>query len=369
MPPVVPRSPAGRAHRRRVLVIPLIVIALLSAACASPASNAAGTAVPTAPPTGASSSGTAPTGASPSGTAGPPAAQAGFPVTIDNCGTQVTVDAPPQRILAIKSTSLELLLALGVGDRVVGQAFVDSPVPAQWTAAAGKIPVISDQAPAQEPVLELEPDLIVAGWESNLAADTAGKRDTLAAKGIASYVSPAACKEKQYQPAKLTYQLLFDEFAELGRLLGVSDKAAALIAQQQQLLTTVQKAKAGTTALWWSSGTDTPYVGAGIGAPQMVMDAAGLTNIAADVKDTWTSLGWEPIIAANPDVIVLVDASWNPATKKIADLQNNPATARLDAVVHHRYIVVPFAAAEAGVRSVQAAVDVGAKARQLGFGD
>lgn len=372
MRPVVPLSRTPGAHSWRTLGIPLIALALLSAACGSPAATAAtgGSSSPSSSADSASSNDSASSAdsASSSPAGSPSAASAtGFPVSVENCGTTVTVAAPPQRILAIKSTSLELLLALGVGDRVIGQAFIDSPVPPEWTAAAAKIPVISDQAPAQEPVLQLEPDLIVAGWESNLAADTAGTRDTLAAKGIASFVSPAACKEKQYQPAKLTFPLLFDEFTEVGRLLGVPDRATALIAQQKRLLASVQMAKTGTTALWWSSGADTPYVGAGIGAPEMVMESAGLTNIAAGVKDTWTSLGWEPIIAANPDVIVLVDASWNPAAKKITDLQNNPATARLDAVVHHRYIVVPFAAAEGGVRSVQAAVDVGAQARKLGF--
>ena len=74
-------------------------------------------------------------------------------------------------------------------------------------------------------------------------------------------------------------------------------------------------------------GTDTPYVGAGIGAPQMIMDAAGLTNIFADVHDTWTSAGWEQVVAADPGVIVLVDAAWNTAAKKIELLEANPATA------------------------------------------
>ena len=60
----------------------------------------------------------------------------------------------------------------------------------------------------------------------------------------------------------------------------------------------------------------------------MIMDAAGLTNISADVHDTWTSLGWEPVVDADPDVIVLVDAAWNTADAKIALLESNPATAR-----------------------------------------
>ena len=86
----------------------------------------------------------------------------------------------------------------------------------------------------------------------------------------------------------------------------------------------------------------------------MIMDAAGLTNIFADVHDTWTSAGWEQVVAADPDVIVLVDAAWNTAEKKIALLEANPATSQLTAVREKRYLIVPFAAGEAGVRNADA---------------
>lgn len=32
------------------------------------------------------------------------------------------------------------------------------------------------------------------------------------------------------------------------------------------------KSGQGRTALWYSSGDDTPYVGAGLGAPELVLD-------------------------------------------------------------------------------------------------
>ena len=111
------------------------------------------------------------------------------------------------------------------------------------------------------------------------------------------------------------------------------------MATQRAELDAIEPSDAGLTALWYSSGDDTPYVGAGIGAPQMIMDAAGLENIAADVEDTWTSMGWEAIVAADPDVIVLVDAAWNTAEQKIAHLESNPATAALPAVQQQRYLV------------------------------
>lgn len=285
-----------------------------------------------------------------------PASSDGAASTIDNCGTPLDITATPERIVTIKSTSTELLLALGLGDRIVGAAFQDGPVPEEWSGV--DVPVISDFAPSQEAVLGLEPDFVFAGWESMLTAEAAGERDSLAELGIGSYVSPAACKEDGYQPAKLTFDDVFAEITEAGRVFHAEEAAATLVEEQRTALDDIEADDRGLTALWYSSGTDTPYVGAGIGAPQMMMDSLGLTNVAAGIDDTWSSLGWESIVDANPDVIVLVDASWNTAASKIELLQSNPATAGLDAVTGSRYLVVPFAAGEAGVRNVDATADL-----------
>lgn len=290
-----------------------------------------------------------------------PAASPSSPATIDNCGTPVAVAPPPQRVVTIKSTSTEMLLALGLGDRIVGTAFPDGPVPEKWAADAADIPVLADKVPSQEVVLEAEPDFVYAGWESNFSADGAGTRADLAALGIRTYVSPAACKEAKYQPKRLTFADIDSEIGEVAELFGVDD--SALIEEQHATLASITPDSRGLTALWYSSGSDIPYVGAGIGAPQLILDTIGLTNIAADVKDTWTSYNWESVIAANPDVIVLVDSAWGSTEKKISVLEGNPVTAQLDAVKNHRYLVVPFAASEAGVRTVSAAADL---ARQLG---
>ena len=283
-----------------------------------------------------------------------PSATTAYPVTIDNCGFDVDVAAAPQRIVTIKSTSTETLLALGLGDRIIGEAFPDGPVADEWAADAATIPVISDFAPSQEAVLALEPDFVYGGWESNFTPETAGDRAALSELGIGSYVSPAACKDDAYQPDPLTFDIVFDEISEAGHLFGADDAAATLVAEQRADLAAISADTRGLSALWYSSGSDIPYVGAGIGAPQMMLDAAGLTNIASEVQDTWTSFSWEAVVDADPDVIVLVDASWNTADSKIAALEANPATANLAAVQDGRYLRIPFAAGEAGVRNVAA---------------
>jgi iron complex transport system substrate-binding protein len=359
-------SPASHHPARRRTLALVLSLALGGSLAACAGSGASGPGGTTAGPAGAASSSTgeadgpgAREGSTPEGTAG------AFPVTVSSCGVDATLEAPPERIVTIKSSATEMVLALGAGDRLVGTAFADGPVPSELTSAAADVPVLAEKNPSTEAVLELEPDLLYAGWESNLSADGAGDREMYQDLGVATYVSPSACKGAEHRPERLTFDLLFDEITEVGHLIGEDEAAAELVAAQRAELDAAEPSHAGLSALWYSSGEDVPYVGAGIGAPQMIMDAVGLENVAADVQDTWTPLGWEAVAEANPDVIVLVDAAWNTAEHKIEALQHNPVTATLPAVREGRYLVVPFPATEAGVRNVPAVTDLAAQLAEL----
>ncbi|GAB5427555.1 MAG: ABC transporter substrate-binding protein [Devosia indica] len=297
----------------------------------------------------------------------PAQAAAAYPLTLDNCGHAITIDAAPERVVTIKSTATEMLLSLGLGDRVVGVGFQDGPLPPHLALAGAGLPILSDKLPSQEVVLEVEPDFIYGGWESNFAADGAGERPTLAGLGVATYVAPAACRS--IKPAKLTFDQLFDQIGELGTIFDAEDAATRLIADQKAALNAVAPNPRGLTALWYSSGTKTPYVGAGSNAPAMIMEALGLSNIYADIDEGWTSASWEAIVDANPDVIVLVDAAWNSAEQKKTLLAENPITSQLDAVINQRYLIIPFPASEAGIRNVPATADMAAQLAKLTFGE
>jgi iron complex transport system substrate-binding protein len=297
----------------------------------------------------------------PSGPAAP--AASAYPLTLENCGTEVTLEKAPERVLTIKSTSTEMLLALGLEDRLIGHAFPDGPLPDEL--GGEDLSLVSEKVPGQEAVLTLEPDFIFAGWESNFSADGAGDRTTLAGLGVNTYVSPAACKAAG-KPDKLRFDDVFDQIAEVGAIFDVSPAAAELVAEQRTALDDLTPVS-DVSALWYSSGSDTPYVGAGSGAPQMIMDAVGVTNIAGDVDDSWTPFNWESVVDANPDVIILVVSDWGSAEKKIDVLKSNPATAKLDAVVNERFITVPFAATEAGVRNAEAATTIAEQLEALGL--
>lgn len=293
-----------------------------------------------------------------------------FPRTVDNCGFQVMVGEAPQRIVTVKSTTTELVAALGLADRIVGAAFLDEPVPDTIAGQdIAEIPVISDFLPNQESVLGLDPDLVFGGWESNFTADGVGERADLAARGIAGYVAPSACRQVGYRPAPMTFELLWDHITEAGDLLGAAPEAASLVSGLEAELAAVTPDRRKLRALWYSSGSDTPYVGAGIGAPQMMLQAAGLGNVFSGIDDSWASVSWEAVIEADPEVIVLVDATWNTADSKIEALESNPATASLAAVRQGRYLRIGFAGAEAGVRSPETVASLVSQLEAIDLGD
>lgn len=297
--------------------------------------------------------------------AAPTLADTTYPLTLQNCGVALTIEKAPARVVAIKSTATELLLSLGLADRIVGIGFQDGPLPDDLAAAGAGLKVLADKVPSQEVVLETEPDFIYGGWESNFAADAAGERPTLASLGVASYVAPAACRT--VKPPKLTFDEVFGEIAEIGTIFDVEAAAATLVETQKTTLAGLAPDARRLTAVWYSSGTKAPYVGAGNNAPAMIMEALGLENIFATTDEGWFAASWEAVVDANPDVIVLVDSTWNSAAQKKKLLAENPITSKLDAVINQRYLIIPFPASEAGVRNVPAVADLAGQLAALQF--
>ncbi|QCR19757.1 putative F420-0 ABC transporter substrate-binding protein [Agrococcus sp. SGAir0287] len=282
-------------------------------------------------------------------------------VTVSNCGFDATFETPPERVVTIKSTTTEALIALGLGDRIVGTAFQDGPLPDSLTVDE-PLPVIDERMPGAESVLELEPDLIFSGWESAFAADAVGTRDELADLGVGTYVWPTACMSAD-APTEVTFDDIAAEVEQLADIFDVD--ASGVVADQQEMLDGITADDRGLSALWWSSGTETPYVGAGQGAPELILETAGLTNVASDLEGGWSPYGWESVLAADPDVIVIVDSAWNTADHKIDYLESDPTLSQLTAVQQHRYVIVPFAASEAGVRTAEAAASVALQVSEI----
>ena len=123
----------------------------------------------------------------------------------------------PERVVTIKSSTLELLLALGLEDRIVGTAFSDGPVPEELADAASGIEVLSDKVPvaggrargrARPRVRRLGVEPLRRGRRRPRHAREARRR--------APTSPPPRARSEGYMPDPLTFDEVFREF-ERGR--------------------------------------------------------------------------------------------------------------------------------------------------------
>jgi iron complex transport system substrate-binding protein len=160
----------------------------------------------------------------------------------------------------------------------------------------------------------------------------------------------------------------FSEMRQVGALFGVRGRAERVIAAQKA---TLKKAVGrslpgkGVRILWWDSSTQSPYVGACCGGPSLIMRTVGATNVFADAEGNWTDVDWETAIARNPDVIVIVDASWDTAASKRRFLATDEALRALPAVQRKRFVAIPFSDSTPGVRNVDGVRLLAAGLRKL----
>jgi iron complex transport system substrate-binding protein len=284
------------------------------------------------------------------------AASARQSVAIQNCGFPVTYATPPKRAVAMNQPATEILLALGLQDRVVGTAYLDDAILPAFAEAYRKIPVLAAKYPSREALLSARPDFVYGSYASAFAPEAAGSREELARLGTDSYLSPSGCGAGR-RPAHITMGTVYDEIRDIGRIFGVSARAEQLIASYQADIRATQATIGVVTRpprLFWYDSGDPPSAGACCGVPDEIIRLVGAENVFKDTPGSWKTVSWEEVIARNPDAMVLIDAEWSPAADKRRLLDATRAYASIDAIKAQRFVTIDFSASTPGIRIVAA---------------
>ncbi|SCF00167.1 iron complex transport system substrate-binding protein [Micromonospora viridifaciens] len=265
----------------------------------------------------------------------PAAAGKGYPVTVNNCGVDVTFDAAPQRVVLLKSAAVPYLHALGVMDRVTARA---GQYPKEYYDGAtrtelDRIPLLTDKTDtsghlqiSKEAVISQQPDLVL-GEVDNLS------RDALSAVDIPLLEEPALCPGSTTAP---TFDDIYAQLQTYGKVFGRTAEAEAAVTALKGRMTTIQAdagpSSARTAAVLYPTvggGTTYAYGTASMAHPQL--EAAGFRNVFGDVQERVFEVSVEELLGRNPDVLILLYSDGDPKAVE-QGLTGLPGAEKLKAV-------------------------------------
>ncbi|MFE1829679.1 ABC transporter substrate-binding protein [Streptomyces yangpuensis] len=274
-----------------------------------------------------------------------------YPFTLKNCGTDVTYKAAPKKAVTLNQTAAEILIHLGVGDRIAGTGYEIEKPPAAIAEQYKKIPVLS--APGaeikHEKLLEAQPDFVYGSFASMFTKEQSGDRKQLHDLGVPTYLTEFDCAYHE-SVVGADFTMLFEEYRRLGKIMGVPEAGEKLATDQKAV---VDKAVAGVKkrdtplkVMWfYSTYEGTPWAAGPGGLPQHMSQLVGVENIFADAKTKWAEVSWDEVAARNPDVIILADLTRgepnDTAKEKVDLLKKDPLTSKLAAVQGDRFITIP----------------------------
>lgn len=264
----------------------------------------------------------------------------------------VKVESPRQKAVTLSQFMTEMLLALDLGDKMVGTALLDNPILPEFEEAYNKIPELKigeGHSISKEAFIATGADF-VSGWDMSISEQTTGAPDELISKDIAPFLA------KSYSP-DATVETVYEDFELLGKIFGVEDKATEVINKMKSDIKEVTdklgevKEEDRVKMMVYDSGED-KAMAVGSGLANNLIELAGGYNIFGKESQPYINATWESIVAENPEVIIVTDyLAGSPVEEKIEFLKNHPALKNVDAIKNDRIYVVGLADLSPGVRN------------------
>ena len=282
---------------------------------------------------------------------------------MDICGESVVFEQAPERAIIFEANMLEIMLELGLDDRIAGVwtgGIPSEKVQAPYVERSTEIPIVSEDGwppPSFEVVLGSDPDFVWAGWGYAFSEDSGLTPENLARAGIASYtVSESCARAGGEQPAG--FETLYKDIMAAGTIFGVQDEAVKLVESLRAEVTEVETAIGDISkpvrVFNYDIVEDSPYTSGALSTPNILISSAGGTNIFSDVQKDWMTVSWEEVVARDPEVILVVDSSWAPFEDNVEFLKSLPQLADVSAIVNERFVPLTYKQATPGLENIVA---------------
>ena len=179
----------------------------------------------------------------------------------------------------------------------------------------------------------------------------------LAKYGIKTLALTESCAHVQPGKKPVSIENTYQDITNLGAIFDVPARANALIGQMKAQIAAVRAKVANlprVSVFDYDSGTSAPFTAPGLATPTALIELAGGSNIFASLKQSWTSVSWEQVVARKPQCIIINDYGTPTWQQKEKFLTTNAASRNLPAVRDHCIIHLAYDEVTPGPRNAEA---------------
>ncbi|MEO1557200.1 MAG: ABC transporter substrate-binding protein [Pseudomonadota bacterium] len=278
--------------------------------------------------------------------------------SVQSCNRTVTFDAPPARAISNDVNLTEMMLVLGLADRMVGYTGISGwkTLDEDMRAGVEQLPELSAKYPSKEVIVGADADFFFAGWNYGMKVGGDVTPETLEPFGVKVYELTESCTHIM-DKGKASIEDMYADLMNLGKIFDVEDKAALLVDGYKadlQAFTASLETGAPVRAFVYDSGEDKPFTAGLYAMPTALIEAAGGTNVMNGFEKSWGTVTWEEVVEQNPEVIIIVNYGNVTAEQKRAFMMSNPAFAEIDAVKNDRFVTLEYVEATPGPRNITA---------------
>lgn len=265
-------------------------------------------------------------------------------VSVETYKNTFTFDKIPERVVSLSFSETQLLVALGLGDRIVGIATAETGVQdclPEYQKELSKLKVISKDTPSMEVLLESNPDFVVGTVYSFTEHGVAPAEDFVK-QGIPYY----ALRGTYVENANI--QDTYKDIENLAKIFHVEERGEKLIQSLKEREAKYMESAPkdhSTKVFVYNSGDEKQAMTVGGNClDAKLLQLAGGETIFKDIEKRYGSVSWEEVSIRNPELIVIYDyndgVTRGTLEEKIKEIKEHPAMADVDAVKNNRFVSV-----------------------------
>lgn len=270
-----------------------------------------------------------------------------YPVTVEVLDAEgntvdMTFEAAPERVISTQLSMTELMLELGLGDKIVSVFDNDNELTGQWADDIAALPSLGDKkSVSKEAILALSPDLIVGKGPLMFTETSIGTVENYQSLGINVYTQLASAAGEQ------SLENVIQDIRNIGVIFDVQDAANAyaetLEAKLDSVLGEVSGKEDGepVRVLFMAGYQDNTFSAFNSALSSCMLEAVNAENV---LEKGAGGLTMENLIELDPDVIIYVKATRFAATDATAvdELLANETVQSVAAIANKRVVAVNY---------------------------